>query len=140
MAGREKARPAGLAGLRWAAGIPILPPIPVLDGPRDGESEREEAQLHLRGPDRMRPGAPVRAGERAAALATDADVRPDREDRRYRRAIRQGRGRGRTRRQAGAVVLRLPFQKRSRDAWLPAARFTVAAPRLLPWLDESALP
>src|SRR5216683_5704719 len=132
----KRPREARFTGLRWASGIPILPPNPVRMARGTVKGERAEAQLYLRGPDRMRQRAPVRAGERAAAVAANADVRSHREDRRHRRPLWQGRDRGRTRREARPLVLRLPLQGRSGDAGLPAPRCAVAASRLLPGLDE----
>ena len=55
---------------------------------------------------------------------------------RDRRRIRQGPGPRRTRREAGPLVLRLPFQERSGDAGLPRPRRDVADGRLLSRLDR----
>ena len=104
---------------------------------RAGMTEQRD-ELRLRGAARLRARRTVRPGQRAAAAAADADVRPHLRDRRDRRRARQGPDPRRARRQAGPLVLRLPLQGRSGDAGLPRPRRALADARLLPRLARRA--
>src|SRR5271169_1996105 len=71
-------------------------------------------RLRIRGLAGLRAWRDVRPGQRAIAVAADADVRPYQRNQPDRRGIWQGAGARRARRQAGPLVLRLSFQERSR--------------------------
>src|ERR1700722_3143908 len=84
----------------------------------------------------MGPGRGVWPGQRPVTASANADVRPHQRNQRDRRRIWQGSGSRRTRRQPRPLVLRLPFQERSRHARLPRARRALADGRLLSWLER----
>src|SRR6202167_2819222 len=97
---------------------------------------RSARRLRIRGFAGMRPRGTVWPRERATAAAADADVRPHQRNFRDRRRVWQGPDRGRTRRQSGPLVLRLPFQGRSGHAGMPGSRCALADGRLLSGLER----
>ena len=106
----------------------------TLDAERIDLRHGPPVRLHFRRAPRLRTGRAVRAGQCAVAAAADADVRPDRLDRRGRRRARQGPCPRRARRAPGPLVLPVPLQGRSGDAGLPRGRRPLADARLLPRL------
>ena len=138
--GRNPAPPLFRAGAQSlpASGFPSSGG--TLDAERTTYGMARQSSLHLRRAPRLRTRRAVRAGQRAAAAAADADVRPHRLDRRGRRRARQGPCPRRARRAPGPLVLPLPLQGRSGDAGLPRGRRPVADGRLLPRLARLAGP
>src|ERR1700709_1549475 len=126
------------SGFSWGDGSGSLESAPsgyLTEAEQDaGAAQR----LRIRGFAGMRPGRDVRPGQCAIAAAADADVRPHHGDFRDQRRVWQGPGPRRTRREAGSLVFRLPFQERPGDAGLSRPRRNVAAGRLLPRVDPRA--